>query len=212
MQTICSILGDFYHQHDPAYETVKKAAAQLGVAFNDYPLDDMADVLSQNPSAIIFMTENRLNPQSETVDVWLTPALDEKITQYVAQGGSLIAMHAALASYPADSAYASMLKGHFISHPPDHYDVHYQSNAAMPFLDAAPFDFTALDEHYVVYVDTENTNVFMTLSSPYGEGPAGWYHTYGNGKVIVLTPTHNKEGFAHPEMIRLVAEAIRWAI
>ena len=207
-----SILGDFYHKHDFVYPSVQKAADLAGVTLVDCPVTEIEKAIDANPEIIIMACENRVNPEDEKIDLWLTDEIDEKITSYVKNGGSFIAIHAALASYPTDSKYIDMVKGYFVDHPPEHYNVRYTSKEQLPSSkDPAPVDYTVLDEHYVLNVDTANTNVFLTLSSDYGEGNAGWYHNYGKGKVIAVAPTHNKAGFEHPETIRLYKEAILWA-
>ena len=211
-QGIYSFLGDYYHKHENIYPSIKKAAELAEETLNDCQcISELGDVIDKNPAVIIMARENRINPQDEAVKVWLTPELDEKITAYVKNGGSFIGIHTAIASYPADSEYTKMLKGSFVSHPEEHYCVQYKSNEKLPFAGAEAFDYGIMDEHYVLDVDTEATNVFMSLSSEFGEGCGGWYHSYGSGKVIVIVPTHNKEGFEHPETIRLYKEAISWA-
>ena len=212
--SIYSFLGDFYHKHEHIYPSVKKAAELIGETLNDCQCtSELSGVIDKNPTVIIMACENRINPQDEQINMWLTPEMDEKLTNYVKNGGSFIAIHASLASYPTDSKYTDMIKGYFVDHPAEHYTVRYTSNEKMPFSkNPAAFDYEVMDEHYVLNVDTAATNVFMTLKSEYGEGCGGWFHNYGKGKVIAVAPTHNKEGFEHPETVRLYKEAILWAI
>lgn len=212
MKKIYSFLGDFYHSHDFVYPAVKKAVDSMsGVELTDCTIADISQVIDKNPDVIILAAENRVNPQDENINLWLTPELDEKIASYVKNGGSFVAVHAALASYPEDSKYIDMLKGYFVSHPQEHYLVRFKSNEKLPF-GGEPFDYEVMDEFYVLNVDEANTNVYMTSASEYGEGYGGWYHNYGDGKVIVIVPTHNKEGFEHPETVRLFNEGITWAL
>jgi len=215
---VCAFVGDFYHKYEIAIPAVEKAIELLGnaVVLEDCKAENIPQILSTNPDAIIMVREDRLNPEDAVVNHWLTPEMDEKITDYVKNGGNFIAMHTAIASYPENSKYVDMLKGYFISHPPEHYKVRYTSNEKLPFGDKTghtkPYDFEVMDEHYVTFVDEANTNVFMSHASAYGKHAAGWCHAYGKGKVMVLVPTHNKEGFEHPETIRLIHEAIVWAL
>lgn len=120
-KTIYSFLGDFYHERDNVYPAVKKAAEILGddVILTDCALSELSEVLDldKTPATIIMACEDRINPESDQVNHWLTPEMDNKITSYVKNGGSFIAIHAALASYPKDSKYTDMLKGYFIDHP-----------------------------------------------------------------------------------------------
>ncbi|MCL1995236.1 MAG: ThuA domain-containing protein [Defluviitaleaceae bacterium] len=213
MKTVYSFFGDFYHNHSFIYPAVKAAASQISdIQLIDTTVDKMEDALSRNPSAIIMGRENRINPQDEVVDTWLTPALDEKITSYVKNGGRFLAIHAALASYDPGTKYTQMLKGYFLSHPQDHCPVRFTSNETMPFKNTAPFDYEVVDEHYFLEVEEESTTVFMHSKSEHGGNYGGWYHSYGDGKVICIVPTHRKEGFEHPETVRLIYESLKWVL
>ncbi|MCL2373306.1 MAG: ThuA domain-containing protein [Defluviitaleaceae bacterium] len=203
---IYSFLGDFYHPHENIYPTVKAALEAAGETLADSQLADLPAILDNNPAAIIMGVENRLNPESDNVTHWLTPEIDQKIEAYVAAGGSIIALHAAIASYPQGSKYIQMLRGYFISHPDEHCLVSYKGQLG------GSHDFQLMDEFYVVDVDQENTNVFLTSESLHGQGIAGWYHNYGNGKAIVIVPTHRKESNQNPATIRLITAGINWAL
>jgi len=209
---IYTFVGDFYHPHDIVYPTVKKSVALMGDLVMDCRIDEMSSILDVKPKAIILASENRLNPNDKFVEKWLTPKLDEKITDYVSNGGSIVVIHSGIAEYPEDSKFVDMLKGYFVSHPDEHCMVKYTSNEKLPFNGGTPFDYEIMDEFYVCNVDTENTNVFITTQSEHGEGYGGWYHNYGRGKVIVLVPTHNLEGYEHPETLRLINKSVAWAI
>jgi len=210
MKTIFGMIGDFYHPRENAIDAVKKAVELNGAILIEGGTSEVGSALDTNPDALIIYRENRVNPEAETVDMWLTDEIDEKITTYVKNGGRIIAMHTAIASYPEDSKYIDMVKGYFVEHPVPHYMTRYVSSDLSPLGDK--FDFAVMDEHYVVNVDEANTNVFMRHSSEYGESCSAWYHSYGNGKVMVLVPTHRKEGFENPEMQRLVNEAVAWVL
>lgn len=205
MKEIHAFLGDFYHEPDYLLGALQKSVAVLGADLTlvNNELSEIGAVLDQNPAVILIARENRLNPEAETVENWLTPELDGELEAYVKSGGRLVAVHAGMASYPADSAYRNLLKGHFVHHPNDHVQVRYQS---------ADFDYAVLDEHYFVAVDEADTDVFMRSHSEYGTQNAGWRHRVGDGKVICIVPTHNPEGFQHSETVRLLAETLKWAL
>ena len=209
--TIYSFLGDFYHEHDHSYPSVKKAVEANNAALADCKLAEISAVIDQNPAAIILGCENRINPEDDIVNFWLTSALDEKITAYVRNGGLLVVLHAALASYPEDSKYVDMVKGYFISHPEEHCKVRYMGK--LPLASSAAFDYEIMDEFYIVHVNENETNIYMrTESAEHGKGIGGWYHSYGAGKVIVIIPTHRQDGYEHPETIRLISEGLAWAL
>ena len=213
MKTIYSFLGDFYHDHSFIYPAVKAAVSEIpDTQLIDTTIDSIENVLSQNPAAIIMDMENRINPQDKDINYWLSSDLDEKITAYVRKGGGFVAMHAALASYDPSTKYTQMLKGYFLSHPQDNCPVRFTSNEKLPFKNTAPFDYEVMDEHYFLEVEEENTTVFMRSKSEHGDNYGGWYHGYGSGRVICIVPTHRKDGFEHPETIRLIRQSLEWAL
>ena len=212
MKKIYSFFGDFYHDHDIILSAVEKAVKGIeNLELIDAKIEQISQVLDQNPEAIIIDMENRINPQDPVIDLWLTPELDEKITNYVHGGGRFVAMHAGIASYAPETKYTKMLKGYFLSHPAD-CPVQYISNDKLPFENKTAFNYQVMDEHYQLHVDEENTTVFMKSTSEHGDNYGGWYHDYGNGKVICIAPTHRKEGFEHEETIRLIKQSIEWVI
>ena len=211
---IYSLLGDYYHEHDLSLNALMEAVKPFGgeVELIDFELEQLSGVIAKKPSLIIINKGNYINPQDEIVDSWLIDELDIELESYVRQGGSLIAWHAALSSYPEDSRYINMLRGSFIHHPPENRPVRYFSNANLPFEDRKPFEFEVLDEHYFVKCDEKDTNVFLMSTSEDGESIAGWNHAYGEGCICCITPTHRKEGLTNREMLRLLYNAIKWCI
>jgi type 1 glutamine amidotransferase len=210
MKKIYSILGDFYHAHAHVLYAVNEAVKQIpGAQLFDRKIEEIENVLAEKPDILVLACENRVAPQEDETRMWLTPALDEKLAAYVEGGGKFLAIHAALASYPADSRYVGMLRGSFRAHPQEHYPVRFVSNEKSVLGD---FDFTVTDEFYQLNVDTNSTNVFMTSECDYGQDYGGWWHNFGAGRVLALVPTHNEEGFKHPETIRLYKEGLSWLL
>ena len=214
---VFAFLGDFYHQREPlelAVQTAVRGVGDVEIAFQLPTSESMNHALDQNPMMIILGAENRINPEDEIVRNWLTDELDNRLEAYVAAGGSLLVLHSGLASYPPDSKYRKMIKGEFLSHPPEHCQVRYYSeDDGVPLNGNASYDYVVIDEFYVVDVDTEDTNVFLySECEEHGTGLAGWHHTYGEGKVMCLVPTHNKEGFEHAETLRLYHKTIEWGL
>jgi len=215
-QKVIGFLGDFYHQKKPMETAIFKAADSVGLNFDCQFLtqSDFAYALAQMPEAIVIGAENRVNPEDAKVNVWLNDNIDDKLESYVENGGSLIVIHSGLASYPPESKFRKLTKGSFVSHPPEHCEVRYYTPDLCGISDGSPsYDFKILDEFYIVEVDVDQTNVFLYSScNEHGTNLAGWYHNYGEGKVVCLVPTHNQKGFEHPETLRLFADVLKWAM
>jgi len=213
---VVAFLGDFYHQRVPLEQVVQRVLSSI----RDVKLEtqiptaqNMEHALEQTPAMIILGAENRINPEDEVVQCWLTDNIDHQLEAYVAKGGSLVILHSALASYPSDSKYRKMIKGEFISHPPEGEVRYFCAEGKCPFSEQGHYDYTVIDEFYVVEVDEAETHVFLySESETYGKGLAGWYHAYGQGKVICLVPTHHMEGLTHEETLRLYHSAFEWGL
>ena len=215
MKKICSFLGDYYHNKKIIYDAIGNALTNVdNVLLASLELAEIQDAINeQKPELIIISLENRINPTDEVVDTWLTKDLDTLITNYVKDGGAIIVLHSALASYPHDSKFINMIKGHFVTHPNEHCMVRYTTNDNIPFTDKTGFDYEILDEHYFVEVNEDETNVFMkSFSKEHGEQIAGWFHDHGKGKVMCIAQTHNEEGYKHKDTIRLIERAVEYML
>ena len=213
MKKIISILGDYYHSHDLALTALENTLANINsqTVLEDIPVEKLSEALDENPALIILEKINRLNPNEAVAQDWMTTELEKRITDYVYGGGSFIAWHAGLAGYLKDGLFSRMLGGYFISHPQENRITGYSSVEPL-FLTDKPYCFQAPDEHYFMKCDTAHTNVFLVSESDDGKCEAGWAHEYGSGRVLCITPTHRVEGFTNPEMIRLLADSIKWCL
>lgn len=215
MIRIAAVLGDYYHPSEWAKDSLERSlnpdSTKVDIKINYYPHEQLREALSDQPDAVILFKENRLNPKEEKVELWMTEEIELEITRYVANGGSWLAWHSGLASYPAESLYTKMVKGYFLYHPEKHQPVHYKSvteNSITPH----PVSFEVVDEHYFVHCDEEDTNIFLVSESIDGKAAAGWCHSYKNGKVCCLTPAHNKEGLLDSEFLSLLGRCVNWLI
>jgi type 1 glutamine amidotransferase len=205
MKKIIALVGDYYHNADVSSKALN-AALQPMIDNNEVELsyttvNDFVDELTKQPDLVVLFKEDRLNPQDEIVNSWMTPAIGEAITQYVDGGGSWFAWHSGMASYDKDTAYINMLRGYFKYHPKLHQRVTYTE-----FNES----FEILDEHYFVFCDESHTEVFLRSESIDGNSIAGWRHEYGEGKVYCLTPAHNEEALLHLKMQEQLVQAVKW--
>ncbi|OPX44351.1 trehalose utilization [Ruminiclostridium hungatei] len=213
---ILAVLGDFYHSHDLALtamqETVGKLEKNFGIQAElaDTGVEDLKARLTPEIDLIVLYKENRINPDDENIAYWMTPELEEQITQYVSGGGSIFAWHSGIVSYEKNQRFNDMLRGYFLSHPIER-EVRY--SAADSNTGIAPASsFTVMDEHYLVNVNPLENSVFLAAESAEGKSVAGWAHEYGRGRVCCLTPTHRSEGMENEIMLDLLVECLRWCL
>lgn len=212
--TVLAIVGDYYHPKEVALQSLEQALlahkTNGKIELETCSPEHLVKNIEKKPDVVILFTENRVNPTDDKVNMWMTEEIANAITHYVESGGGWLAWHSGLASYGIESNYTKMLKGYFEYHPDQHQVVHYTNQTDNDIL-SADVSFDLLDEHYFVHCDTENTTIFLESSSVDGQSIAGWYHSYGKGKVCCLTPTHNKEGLLNPAFIEVLGKCVMWA-
>lgn len=195
MKKILALVGDYYHSHDNLLNALKSISKQVFPDCNiiDSNVENFKSFLQQVPDAIVIAKENRINPQNRIVKYWMTEEIERKIKEYVESGGRLFVWHSGLSSYPENGLFCSLIKGYFKFHPDKQKPVRYHS-AGKPVFGGKEVDFSIVDEHYFVYCDEENTNIYLYSESEDGKSIAGWWHSFGKGKVITLTPAHTEDG------------------
>jgi type 1 glutamine amidotransferase len=199
---IVALLGDHWHEEKMIQTALQETVGPVPNITVDYiHYQDLMSVLQTKPDAVILFKENRLNPLDETPTTWMDDTLAAAITDYVRNGGGWLAWHTGMAEYPVNSQYIDMLKGYFRYHP-DMKPVTYQKK------DGISFTFT--DEHYFVSCRHEETEVFLTSESADGQSIAGWFHSYGNGRVCCLTPAHTAEGLKSKDLQEILLKKINW--
>lgn len=215
MKKVIAVTGDFYHQKAWADESLQRAAQPLieagEISLTYIDAEQLIETLQDKPDVVILFKENRLNPQDEHIRIWMDAEAEEQIAKYVREGGVWLGWHAGLASYPEDGAYVDMLRGHFVSHPKEHQIVRYEAVEGTGIgHPQQPFSF--LDEHYFVSVRESETEVFLRSSSIDGESIGGWRHSFGQGKVLCLTPAHLQEGLNAPAFTEVFTRSLAWCV
>jgi type 1 glutamine amidotransferase len=204
---IATLVGDYWHPGDDAKAGLEAAInripnkAEIELQYITY--EEVSQVLDSQPDLFINAKMNVLNPIDEQSVTWLTEEIDEKIANYVKNGGSVLAWHAGMAGYPKQTCYTQMLRGAFDYHPPGLQVVTYMQNDKT---------FTLHDEHYFVHCDVDNTEVDLRSTGESGDSIACWKHSYGKGKVGCFTPAHTKEGMLNENISLLLAAKINWML
>ncbi|HHX43633.1 MAG TPA: ThuA domain-containing protein [Chloroflexi bacterium] len=148
------------------------------------------------------------NVSSTDREPWVDDAVEQAFLEYVRSGKGLLAIHSGTASYQDRPVLRGLLGGVFLRHPPQ-CDVTVTPKEGHPLV-AGATAFTVKDEHYLMALDDETADVFLTTASEHGTEPGGWTRTEGEGRVCVLTPGHNVEVWLHPSFQALLRNALRW--
>ena len=141
----------------------------------------------------------------ETVSADALEALDT----FVRQGGGLLAVHAASASFKGASRYFDLLGGQFVEHGPvESFEVRPAEPQSDLFAGIPPFSVT--DELYRHEYDPGNLIHFTTTVGDERE-PVVWTRSHGSGRVCYCSLGHTLDAMRRPEVWQILQRGLAWA-
>ena len=163
------------------------------------------------PDLIINFKDGIANTSIPTTNWYINNAWPSYISKLIAMSGTgFIGIHCGLANIPEENPiYTDILKGRFLNHPPK-CPVKVNITAEHP-VTAGVASFEIDDEHYQMEGKWDEVQVLGTTTSQHGEQVGIWAHEVGNSRVVGITPGHTTEVLTHPEMVKLIKNAIQWA-
>ena len=198
---------------DDRYHPAQIARAGLGAlgdcGFTFDWIENGADWATERLAAypvVILVKANNVSATDERK--WMTPAIENALTDHVRAGNGLLTIHSGTAGYREDLGLRSLLGGLFVRHPKQ-CPVTVEPLAGHP-LTAGSQPFTQVDEHYFMEMADEQVDCFLQTRSEHGVQPGGWTRTEGDGRVCVLTPGHNVEVWLDPAYQVLLQNGLRW--
>jgi len=134
----------------------------------------------------------------------IAEAVYECIVNYVNEGGSLLAIHGALASNKGNKNYEKLLGAKFIGHDTI-TKIKVEILEAIDDLNVTNFEIK--DELYINKLES-NCNVIFQSKYKNKNIPVVWHKKQGKGKVVALILGHKYRTFLAFEII----EIIRWCL
>ena len=127
---------------------------------------------------------------------------------YTRQGGGLLAIHSAAASFKQESDYTKIIGGRFVRHGP------IRAYTVYPALDADPIyggiaPFTLRDELYRHEWEAGNRVHFNVQVDGESE-PLVWTRSYGQGRVAYCAAGHTASSFQQAGIRQILARSLRW--
>jgi type 1 glutamine amidotransferase len=210
---VCAIVGDYYHDPETTVRALDRLPERERYEFVIHRERERFPKEAIEKSDILLLARmGRLKPE-KSEEFWISESDERFIFDFVGQGGGLLALHAALASYPPDGPLHALLHGRFLYHPPLHPAVHYVISQKAREITMGADSFTVEDEQYFVELEAGGTEIqLMSQTREHGESPAGWTHECGAGRVCVLLPGHTETAMLHPMMQRLLQNALDWCL
>jgi type 1 glutamine amidotransferase len=130
----------------------------------------------------------------------------EKLRDYVLNGGGILALHAATASFRETHPYFEILGGRFTGHGRLE-DIIVSKVRDDVFQGLG--DFTVRDELYIHELQPDIEVHFAARHN--GEDvPVVWTYCYGKGKICYAVPGHTTATMRNPTYQRLLQRGLTW--
>lgn len=135
------------------------------------------------------------------------PAL-ERLEQFVAGGGGLLAVHSASASFKHEERWFELLGGWFVEHGPiEEFEVRPFRLQGSAFGEIPPF--SVRDELYRHEYDPANRVRFYTDVGGEQE-PVVWTRSLGSGRVCYCALGHTVRSMRHPQVVQILRRGLAW--
>ena len=153
-----------------------------------------------NPDLIVlYFHEKKIRPEDL-----------QSLNAYVRNGGAILAIHSASASFKQEPAYHKLIGGRFIKHGPIcNYTIQPSAYAEEHFckLDST---FSIKDELYLHDYDS-TVQVLLETQIIDRLEPVAWVKSHGPGKVAYFAPGHRGSIFKLDSVKHVIAELIKWS-
>jgi type 1 glutamine amidotransferase len=127
---------------------------------------------------------------------------------FVEDGGGVLAVHSATASYKRTPAYFQILGGRFVGHGPVQ-PIEIRPVATGDGVFAGIPSFIIKDELYVHELQPDIRVHFDALHEGKPE-PVVWTREQGRGRVCYLCPGHRSASMEHDAVQEIVRRGLRW--
>ncbi|MBK36933.1 MAG: hypothetical protein CME26_15565 [Gemmatimonadetes bacterium] len=155
---------------------------------------------------VVFSKANQTSASDKTP--WASEKIAQAFVDYVSRGRAILFLHSGTALYTDIPPLRDLMGGIFVRHPPQ-CEVTVEPKAGHTMTSGSD-TFTVKDEHYLMEMNDPAVDVFLHTHSEHGTQPAGWTRQEGNGRVAVLTPGHNPEGWVVPSYQALLRNCLDW--
>lgn len=138
----------------------------------------------------------------------ISPSALTRLDGYVKNGGGILALHAATASFKDSAPYFDILGGRFTGHGRvEEFKITNQSRDI--FADIP--DFTVKDELYLHELN-DRIQVHFTTGHNGKEIPVVWTYRYGEGKIFYAVPGHTSRVMGIPAFQEILQRGLKWVM
>jgi type 1 glutamine amidotransferase len=208
-KTILLILGGIYHDFDGFAESMERT---LGVVGHRVKATYDREILTklEDASFDLVMVDTCLRGKTEQGEPGpdYTDAQVESLDRWVAEGGSLLGIHAATVSGQTHAQLDALLGGTFIEHPPQFTFTVTPLFHEHPIIADVPA-FTVHDEFYIQRTHSD-LNIHMVAIDRGKAHPMVWTRTHGKGQVAYIGMGHDDQVWDLAPYQRLIRQTIDW--
>jgi uncharacterized protein len=130
----------------------------------------------------------------------------KKLDMFVKNGGGILAIHAATASFKETLPYFEILGGRFIGHGPvEGFDVTKVRDDIFGGID----NFIVKDELYI-HESQPDIEVHFTAKHAGKDIPVVWTYQYGKGKVCYAVPGHTTKTMQNKTYQQVLKRGLEW--
>lgn len=165
----------------------------------------LAAIAALNPEATLLYT-----CYDEHTPLHHEPAHLRALTQWVEQGGGLLALHASAVAARTAPELRRLLGGAFVAHPPKQRFRVRPSRAAHPLI-AGLDSFEVEDEPYRCELQAD-VEVLLESAIDGAREPIAWSRAAGAGRVLYLALGHDRAAWEIPVFRELVLRGLRWVV
>lgn len=144
--------------------------------------------------------------------IWMTPAQQLAIVEYVRSGGAFLNLHNSMGLYPDKGGYLDLVGGRYIGHGPlERFRVEVVDRDHP--ITRGVEDFSVADEQHTPPYDKDKVHLLLRNRSDEGKvAAAGWVYEPGRGRLCHLANGHTRESLLHPMYQRLLRNAVNWCL
>lgn len=144
----------------------------------------------------------------------ISQAALRRLEAFVKNGGGVLAIHSATASFQGEKHYFEILGGRFTGHGEvgecEIRRTHPErSEGIKDEIFGGIESFSVIDELYIQELQP-GIEVHFTAKQAGLEAPAVWTYRYGQGKVCYCMPGHTSRSMQHPAMREILQRGLIW--
>lgn len=210
-----ALIGDRPHEPGHFEEGLGKALELAGVDFR-FAVDFRAlnaENLKQ-VQLLVILRDGAIWPNgvNDPPTMWITPAQEQAVVEFVERGGAFLPLHNSTGIYPDGGPYLKLLGGTYTGHGPlERFRVRVVDHEH-PITQGVE-DFEVADEQHTPIPDRSKVHLLLESRSEDGVVAAGgWAYEAGKGRVCYLANGHTRDALNHPMYRRLIKNAIQWCL